>query len=429
MKKILYTILIFMLFISVTNAQGCNLISGTGKEIGDEIACGTEHFYVISNDGTNIKMLSKYNLYVGFNYELKELDKSFDTENEAADYAFELYGEEYDNLIRIYLDENNKYSSVLLYKELKEDEVKQNSEAIGAYGDEKGNPNPNQKGIISLRNGGYAVINGYSEAYGGGYYYDFTFLEGGLIEPHLTSYYNSLNKKFNIQSIDLLSVKELNNIATEVTGKELPLEQWGKDLHERTFDLSAIYVIGSIKEFIPTKYEWLWSTTYWTKTSSRDQESNNYNYFIDTLGDICAAGACVDVAGAGIRPVVTMSSNNIIYNIKTKTDGNGKLVASKEQAPSDEKIEFTVTPNEGYELVEVKVTDKEGTVITFTDNTFIMPSADVLIEASFKPKKAEVTDKEKNPETVDPIIFSCIAIIITGTLLTYFNIKKIKETL
>ena len=36
-------------------------INGNGKEI----ACGTEHFYAIDSNEDEIKMLSKYNLYVG----------------------------------------------------------------------------------------------------------------------------------------------------------------------------------------------------------------------------------------------------------------------------------------------------------------------------------------------------------------------------
>ena len=38
MKKILYTLIIFMMFLTVTNAAKCNVISGTGKNIGDEVA-------------------------------------------------------------------------------------------------------------------------------------------------------------------------------------------------------------------------------------------------------------------------------------------------------------------------------------------------------------------------------------------------------
>lgn len=44
---------------------GSKAVKGNGTDIGDVITCGGEEFYVISNDGTNIKMLAKYNLYVG----------------------------------------------------------------------------------------------------------------------------------------------------------------------------------------------------------------------------------------------------------------------------------------------------------------------------------------------------------------------------
>lgn len=43
----------------------CAVVSGTGETIGDMIKCGTENFYVISNDGTNVKMLAKNELMVG----------------------------------------------------------------------------------------------------------------------------------------------------------------------------------------------------------------------------------------------------------------------------------------------------------------------------------------------------------------------------
>ena len=109
MKKLIYSMIIFMLCLGIANAKKCNVISGTGKNIGDEIVCGTEHFYVLENDGNTVKMLAKYNLYIGFNYEYKELDKSFDTEEDAANYAYELYGEEYERLIEIYQDEKGKW--------------------------------------------------------------------------------------------------------------------------------------------------------------------------------------------------------------------------------------------------------------------------------------------------------------------------------
>jgi hypothetical protein len=57
-----------------TKSEGANVVKGDLVEIikddiaiGDEIAIGSEHFYVISNDGTNVTLLTKYNLEVGSN--------------------------------------------------------------------------------------------------------------------------------------------------------------------------------------------------------------------------------------------------------------------------------------------------------------------------------------------------------------------------
>lgn len=43
----------------------CKVVSGSGTNIGDEINCASENFYVYKVDGEVIKMLSKYNLQVG----------------------------------------------------------------------------------------------------------------------------------------------------------------------------------------------------------------------------------------------------------------------------------------------------------------------------------------------------------------------------
>ena len=44
------------------------LVNGKIGEPGSEICVGDECFYIISNDGTNVKMFAKYNLYVGGEY-------------------------------------------------------------------------------------------------------------------------------------------------------------------------------------------------------------------------------------------------------------------------------------------------------------------------------------------------------------------------
>lgn len=114
--------------------------------------------------------------------------------------------------------------------------------------------------------------------------------------------------------------------------------------------------------------------------------------------------------------LIVYDMQDFIYNIKTTVDGKGTVEVIP-NSKAGEKVTFTVTPEEGYVLSEVKVTDANGNTITFTDNTFTMPNADVTIEVTF-------AKEETNPETSDLIIISCIAIIVSGAILTYLNIKK-----
>ena len=71
------------------------------------------------------------------------------------------------------------------------------------------------------------------------------------------------------------------------------------------------------------------------------------------------------------------------YNIYTKKTGEGTISVNKETANSNDEVEFTITPAEGYVLGEVKVTDSRGNTVVFTQNKFTMPSADVTIEVVF----------------------------------------------
>lgn len=52
---------------NIDERTSCTILAGTGENIGDEVQCGTEEFYIYSNDGTNIKMLAKNILMIGSN--------------------------------------------------------------------------------------------------------------------------------------------------------------------------------------------------------------------------------------------------------------------------------------------------------------------------------------------------------------------------
>lgn len=67
---------------------------------------------------------------------------------------------------------------------------------------------------------------------------------------------------------------------------------------------------------------------------------------------------------------------------------NGKVTASPRTAEKGDTVTITVTPNSGYELDSLKVTDKNGNTVKLTGKsdtkyTFTMPASKVAVEASF----------------------------------------------
>ena len=362
----------------------CKIISGDGTNIGDEIQCGTENFYVLENDGKNIKMLAKYNLYIGKQYDKILFSETFDTLDEAKDY-WSTHKENNGQQIHKYLtDENNKYTGIMVYTELEYDSVLQNENALGAHGGSKGEPEFPEVGVYDYDLDLFQLTIPSDDIYEDDYqdyglgYSDFYYY---------LSYYKSTLEELGVYAelVDMLTVKEINELVYKTSGEYLPLAKWAAEWDWSDSQYSDGYndtylILGSIKEYTKEEYSWIWGTTYWTKTATED---HGQIYFVDTLGNLCLTYSCNGVLGAGIRPVVTIATSEIKYNIITKTDGNGTITPSKNFSSSGEDVTFTVTPNKGYVLGEVKVTDSAGNIIIFTDYTFTMPSADVTIEAHF----------------------------------------------
>ncbi len=423
MKKLIFILILFFTSILVTNAASCKVISGDGTNIGDEIQCGTENFYVLSNDGKEIKMLAKYNLYIGEIYEKIDFGKTFETWDEAYDYYIDNYLDEYYSFRKILKNEDDLYYGILAYKEIKYNQVLQNKDAIGAHGDESGNPEFPEVGVVTSFKA-QNIDSNYEETEK---FYNFSINEieetnDTDVKLFLYEYKESLKKiGINIEDISILSVSEIDDLVYKITEKNLPLEEWYEEKETTSSDIRD-FRLGSIKEKIPSDYEWLWSTTYWLRTLSIQKNGTDTyisQYYVDTLGDICAIEYCTKSLGAGIRPVVTIPAY-LIYNIETKTDGNGTVEADHVEAENGTEVKFTVTPKEGYVLGEVKVTDKNGNVVIFTDYTFTMPNADVIIEATFVP-----IPKEDNPNTVDKISLLIITIFALGLVITHNNKKRI----
>lgn len=79
------------------------------------------------------------------------------------------------------------------------------------------------------------------------------------------------------------------------------------------------------------------------------------------------------------------------YSVTLPTDvANGTLSVSPKSAAKDATVTITVTPDEGYQLDTLTVTDKDGKAVELTKKsdtqyTFKMPASKVSVQASFAP--------------------------------------------
>ena len=122
------------------------------------------------------------------------------------------------------------------------------------------------------------------------------------------------------------------------------------------------------------------------------------------------------------RPFMEYGPTKVIYyefsfNVTVKTDGNGTLNIIKENFGAGEEIELNVLPNDGYVLESIKITDVYGNEISYTDNKFIMPSSDVVIEVTF-------VKQEENPDTSDYLTIVLLIILVVNVIYKYRVSKK-----
>ena len=85
------------------------------------------------------------------------------------------------------------------------------------------------------------------------------------------------------------------------------------------------------------------------------------------------------------------------YSITVESAKNGDVTASARTAAKDDTVTLTVTPDKGYTLETITVTDKNGDKVKLTEKsgkyTFTMPASKVTVKATF----AEVVTEPDNP--------------------------------
>ena len=113
------------------------------------------------------------------------------------------------------------------------------------------------------------------------------------------------------------------------------------------------------------------------------------------------------------------------YDIEVVNSNNGEFTfESKIDEYDREYIELKVTPNKGYVIDKIIVTDVNGKEIEVTDNKFYMPSSDVKIEVKYKGGEyVPIPNTALNSN----ITFVLISVILIGLGLYVMNFVKREE--
>ncbi|WP_019107953.1 SpaA isopeptide-forming pilin-related protein [Peptoniphilus senegalensis] len=121
-------------------------------------------------------------------------------------------------------------------------------------------------------------------------------------------------------------------------------------------------------------------------------------YKLDTLKYTDEDGIEHDIVGNSF----TMPASNILigaifkkenqpqptkHKIYTNPNGNGRIEVDKTEATEGEKVTFTLIPDAGNTITSLSVRTGSGEVTIIDGNYFIMPDADVSINATFKPSQ------------------------------------------
>jgi len=288
---------------------------------------------------------SKYNNY---DYVSLFTDIEYDTFDELENYLkenteYSKYLDDGYEIVYVYTTDGLYYSNynpsgeigILLkkYKLKYDDRVSQSEEAIGSHGESKEDPDWPARGVYFITSSDYHDDYDYykydnTRTYYNEGYADFTLVSDSNALKYLKIYKNNLNEDgYNVADIDLITVAELSTLIKNITESELPLEDYYNEFYNayKNGELEYVgnfdfynYVLDSIKDKISTelqdKYSWIWGTTYWTRTLGKASvyEGEPFLYYVDTLGELCAAGeGCNQPVPAGLRPVLTMSINDI----------------------------------------------------------------------------------------------------------------------
>ena len=114
------------------------------------------------------------------------------------------------------------------------------------------------------------------------------------------------------------------------------------------------------------------------------------------------------------------------YQIAVPATPNGAVTVSPTSAKEDQVVTITVTPNSGYELTALTVTDFFGNQVDISRNSdgtysFVMPASQVTVSAVFAPAQLPFTDVTEANWYYDEVYYVWANGLMQGTSATTFG--------
>ena len=213
----------------------------------------------------------------------------------------------------------------------------------------------------------------------------------------------STTKNGSCEYPDKASVK---NLTAENGGTVTLYAIWTEKQVIPAFSSSAIQSYkydGSAKAYTPTSDIKDFIITYKQGETTVSEPTNvgTYDVIISREEDATYAAFSQTINGGLVITKVSSGSSssgssNPTYSVTTPSKSeNGKVSLDKSTAKKGDTVTVTVTPDAGYQLDKLTVTDKNGNVLKLTDKgdgkySFTMPDGKVEIKAVFA-KKVETS--------------------------------------
>lgn len=135
--------------------------------------------------------------------------------------------------------------------------------------------------------------------------------------------------------------------------------------------------------------EYIELVTITIENGTFNSESDETVKIADDVTQIISGGSYTNTVEVLVKDgyaEVDENNRKVVYKINPiniTNSSNGSVISSLTEAPKTKEVKLTLTPNEGYKVLLLEVTDSHGNKINVSNNKFVMPDDEVTVTGKF----------------------------------------------